>query len=159
MSRYKTNPTGKDGKPRKMIRIQTVFHSMAKLASILDGVFLEDYVAELIEADFKERHWDVYEKRFQDSVLKTKQQSDFTYLIGDVNADNEYKIGRSNNVLTRLYQIQKDQERPGAFIISFTKGDIEKPLHKKLGENRIEGEWFKLDENKVADILQVFSAL
>jgi predicted HicB family RNase H-like nuclease len=63
-SKEKSNPPGKDGKPRKMIRIQTDFHAMAKLVSTLDGVFIEDYVAELIHNDFKSRYPELYKNQF-----------------------------------------------------------------------------------------------
>jgi hypothetical protein len=63
-SKQESNPPGKDGKPRKMIRVESDFHAMAKKAAPLLDMTMEDYIGQLIEADFKEQFPELFKRMF-----------------------------------------------------------------------------------------------
>lgn len=70
--------------------------------------------------------------------------TDFVYLIHDVYS-KAYKIGVSNDPYTRLKALQTSNPRGQLRLVTFIFGsyDLEKKLHLRFCEHRINGEWFE----------------
>jgi hypothetical protein len=71
----------------------------------------------------------------------------YTYLMYD---GNLYKIGKSKNPLTRLNQLKTSN--PNLEIICFGNGIEEENLHSIYCKNRVQGEWFNLNNNQIIEI-------
>lgn len=73
----------------------------------------------------------------------------------------EYKIGRTNNIESRI-KAHQSQYPFRVSILSIIKTDdmnkLESELHNLYENKQIKGEWFNLDENDVAYIKSLESA-
>ena len=83
----------------------------------------------------------------------------FVYLISD---SNNYKIGSTHNLEQRLTQLQT--ANPNKLIIiesirSFNYKKLEKLLHYRFKSKRVNGEWFNLTENEVANFITTSNQL
>lgn len=65
------------------------------------------------------------------------------------------KIGFSQDVYKRMMQIRAD--RPEARLVYMIKGgcDVESSMHRVFIDRRIEGEWFRVNDQEIADRLSV----
>ncbi len=88
------------------------------------------------------------------SEIDTDRQA-FIYLMLD-ESTGMYKLGRTNNPLKREITLQS--EKPTIKLIAKAKRDKrhEKILHKQYKEKRVRGEWFSLNEDDVASIINDF---
>jgi hypothetical protein len=75
------------------------------------------------------------------------------YLLGDWEKEDTYKIGVTRGSVEK--RIKKLQTGNGGEIYLVSSYETEKPffmekmLHTKYANNRLEGEWFKLDSEDV----------
>lgn len=78
------------------------------------------------------------------------------YLIGSGNG--LYKIGRTNNLVTRLATLQTgNPERLMAWSVQTDYPKVmEAELHRLNAQHRIRGEWFKLNYDQRQEIVQFF---
>jgi len=72
-----------------------------------------------------------------------------TYLIYD---GRYYKIGQSTNPLERLKNLRT--ANPAVKLIAFGEGSTESIFHNRYKNKRINGEWFKLSNNDVNNIIR-----
>ncbi len=89
------------------------------------------------------------------SELKTKEcriENQKTYLIKDPKNSN-YKIGISKNVNQRLRNIRVSN--PLVHLICSCDDNIEKGLHMLYENQAIEGEWYRLSDSDVDDIIEI----
>lgn len=107
-------------------------------------------------------------KQVSKSVKETMQtmmgeESECVYAI--LNPDNGYvKIGKTNSVKRRMFEIQTSCGSPIELIMAITPepgydesvDHIEKTLHRLLKEKRKTGEWFKLTLRDVIEVRDVF---
>ena len=75
----------------------------------------------------------------------------YTYVIVLDNS-NLIKIGKSKTLNDRVRQIKT--ANPFVKTIHTIAGDYESYLHRCLSGLRYKGEWFKLEENKVKDVIE-----
>lgn len=61
------------------------------------------------------------------------------------------KIGKANNVKARLSTMQTGSASE-LTLVHTIDGDIEKDLHKFFAENRVKGEWFKIEAEDIISI-------
>lgn len=76
-----------------------------------------------------------------------------TYLMKDM-IRGFYKIGKSKQPKFRERTLQA--EVPCIKLIHVFEQDMEKELHHQFSDKRLRGEWFQLDSDDVAYILNVF---
>jgi len=78
-----------------------------------------------------------------------------TYLVKNTNT-GQYKIGMTaqDDVATRVAQFH-GAAGSTCLIVGFCAGNIELKLHKEYRDKRTFGEWFKLTENDVNEIINV----
>lgn len=74
-----------------------------------------------------------------------------TYIIENKDT-GLYKIGRTKNIVKRLYDLKKEHGS-NLFLVAFKDEDIESLLHEKLKFYRFFGEWFNCDINLILDII------
>ena len=79
-----------------------------------------------------------------------------TYLMYNL-ASKNFKIGRSKNCDVRLRQLSKECGND-IMMVATCVGDIEKTLHRLFSSKKDNGEWFKLNENNVKSIKDMFNA-
>ena len=75
-------------------------------------------------------------------------EEDKTYLAASKFDNGLYKIGRSKNPIARAYQLKAE-------LVHVIDADIEKYLHEQYHHKRVEGEYFLLSEQDVADIKDI----
>lgn len=71
--------------------------------------------------------------------------------------DGEYKIGVSNSVYKRKSDIQKQSPHELALIFFQTVPDalsVERGLHRKYLHANIRGEWFRLSEGEIKEVVE-----
>jgi hypothetical protein len=69
-----------------------------------------------------------------------------------------YKIGKSKSNVSRHWEINKQSPSEISFIHSFSSSNADKEemiLHKRFSQKRVRGEWFRLDERDVKEILSI----
>jgi hypothetical protein len=114
---------------------------------------------EQLKTDFKatkELYDDVQSKR-SDKPQRNKQKG-FIYLVKAITPDTHYKIGLSKDPVTRIDNMGIKLPFPIEPIHTFKTNDmhvIETYLHQKYANKRLNGEWFELSEQDVADICAV----
>lgn len=81
----------------------------------------------------------------ENSIIKYR-----TYIMQDIS--KLFKIGRSTNIENRLSSFITGN--PTIHLIAVSNEDIETELHQKLFSKRIKGEWFKLTESDILDLIQ-----
>lgn len=101
-----------------------------------------------------------YREKFDEFFL-TFNSSKFLYIIED-DYDSNYKIGITNNLNTRIKQLQTGNPSQLEFVAYFHSDIIdslgleikylEKFLHYNYRGKRIKGEWFNLETLEVVDI-------
>lgn len=84
---------------------------------------------------------------------KPKYQQ-FTYLMIDENTGLT-KIGISINPVNRERTLQS--EKPTIIMFAAREENIEKILHKEYNVFRIRGEWFKLNQNQIENIIKEYN--
>ncbi len=80
--------------------------------------------------------------------------SGYVYVVS--NCSGHYKIGRTNNVESRIRAIQTSNPSSIELIVYFHSDDnvsLEKELHCLFSSKRVNGEWFMLDNNDI-DLLK-----
>lgn len=82
------------------------------------------------------------------TVKLTEKQK--TYLMNDSNTGYT-KIGKTVNPKSRERTLQS--EKPTISLFAICDDLVETKLHKQYESKRIRGEWFKLEENDINDIL------
>ena len=85
--------------------------------------------------------------------------SKFLYLI---KCNEFYKIGSTNNLQTRLTELQTGNPYPleiDVFWESYSAGSLETCLHNTFSGKRVIGEWFVLDRSDIDKIDQICSLL
>jgi hypothetical protein len=66
---------------------------------------------------------------------------------------DRYKIGRTENLTSRLRSIQTSNPKAIEVVHTIESEDfaaIEKAIHRKFKDQRVRGEWFKLDRDDLA---------
>ena len=86
------------------------------------------------------------------SNINTKNQK--TYLMKDSNT-GLIKIGKAIDPKFRERTLQS--EKPTISLFAICNNLIEDELHKKYNDKRIRGEWFKLSEDEVSDIIKEYN--
>ena len=71
----------------------------------------------------------------------------YTYIM---KSHNLHKIGKANNVETRLKQFQTGN--PYIEVVRSIEGSYEMNLHELYKDKRVTGEWFKLSEEDLIEI-------
>ena len=74
-----------------------------------------------------------------------------TYLAAD-NASGLVKIGKSKDIHTRMQILGTKKVQ----LIAYADKDIEGYLHRVYQSKRVKGEWFKLSDAEVEDIINTF---
>jgi len=72
-----------------------------------------------------------------------------TYIM--IDGDGFYKIGKSVNTDRREYTLMAI--KPSIKLLYVCEDDIESILHEKYKHLNVRGEWFKLNENQLAEIV------
>lgn len=80
------------------------------------------------------------------------------YLILDVNR-GLYKIGQSNNVITRFGQLKTANAGIGLICSYYAASEHEFCMHNYFESRKVSGEWFDLKEDGVAKFHEYFSAI
>jgi hypothetical protein len=76
--------------------------------------------------------------------LRNDQQQTSTYVIEAVGTGT-VKIGKSTNVGARMATLQTST--PSELrLVAVLKGDIENNLHRRFAAHRLNGEWFRFDD-------------
>lgn len=88
------------------------------------------------------------------------KKSGFIYIISfeDTNKEKFYKIGKENNPKQRISAIQTSNPFQIKIELCFyvcNVEEIENKLHTIFSENRLKGEWFELDYNKIQKIKEI----
>lgn len=86
---------------------------------------------------------------------KPSLRSGFVYIVKQTNAQNIYKIGCTNNVTRRLISMRTDNMFAELFA-SIQSDDcfrLEKELHTRFKEYRIQGEWFCIPDALLAKLV------
>lgn len=94
---------------------------------------------------------DMYDRPEPDEVRKSNEHVGYVYLIHE-NMNDSYKIGRTKNISTRskLFSIKLPFDWQFEEIIETDACVyLEKELHNKFSEKRINGEWFTLSKRDV----------
>lgn len=113
--------------------------------------------------EMNERFGEDTMKKYRDAYLTVRKRlidgshfgesisGTWTYIIVDDGKEGEYKIGISKNPKGRI----KDffTARPFCRLLMLHKCNLERMLHKKYEHKRISGEWFKLDEEDLNDLI------
>lgn len=85
--------------------------------------------------------------------INKKEMEKETYVIYD-NEKDRYKIGRTNNIKTRMKTFKNTIKNPE--LIFHSNQDIEKYLHSVFKELNIFGEWFKLSKTELEFLDVIF---
>lgn len=135
------------------------YNNVNKVTLSLSQEVFQDFVIEfnrLIKENTPEEE-DVQEETAEE-IASNKTGTCYVYLMIDT-TNNFHKIGISNNPRYREHTLQSDKptielvaakEYPTRLIAEA----IESALHKVYSSKRIRGEWFNLDENDVAHIVE-----
>lgn len=87
--------------------------------------------------------------------------SDESYTTGYVyliKHDSDYKIGKASNLDRRIKQISPVMPKPLNCICAIKTNkphSLEKKLHEKYAEYRLNGEWFSLPDDAVEEIIEI----
>ena len=76
----------------------------------------------------------------------------YTYLI---RAGNRFKIGQSRQPITRMKQLQTASAEK-IKLLGYSNRVSEKQLHELYKNKKVLGEWYKLSQKDVQQILQLF---
>ena len=87
---------------------------------------------------------------FNNNSTKSNQK---TYLMKDSNT-GLIKIGKAIDPKFRERTLQS--EKPTISLFAICDNLVEDELHKKYNDKRIRGEWFKLSEDEVSDIIKEY---
>jgi predicted GIY-YIG superfamily endonuclease len=108
---------------------------------------LDKYISEINRVStFHENHQD------------TKLNDGFVYIARQTNESNVYKIG----ITTNISQRERSFSTGNAFVKIIASKKTENPqkleyfLHKLFRECRISGEWFKLTDDDISDLIREF---
>ena len=138
-----------------------LFPEYEELIEIIKGLqkFADDYKDEIHNHNVK-----VSNEMFNVSHRpnnKEKKEKDLkcVYLM---KSENYYKIGISKNVNRRCKELATTKMPYEIKIIAQTclisnADDIEKKLHERFKKQRINGEWFLLDDKQVQQVLDIFN--
>jgi hypothetical protein len=92
-------------------------------------------------------------------ILHELPQSEYVYLIRDIEATGLYKIGRTAHPKTRIvdqFGVQFPFEIAVLRLIPTSDANLlERMLHKRYRDKRVKGEWFALSDSDVLEILSV----
>ena len=81
------------------------------------------------------------------------EKTTYTYILHRHNSE-EYKIGMSRHPLNRIRQLQTGNGEKLILVGCFHSDRyLEKRLHRMLGLDRRQGEWFCLDDNKIRFVI------
>lgn len=101
------------------------------------------------------------EKKYEEQTNKVKTTECYVYLMHDEN-NNAYKIGISNNPKHRERTLQS--EKPSIILVKskkFPTRDLarafEFALHKTYSDKHMRGEWFRLNDSDVKDIISTLN--
>lgn len=81
-----------------------------------------------------------------------KPKDFFQTYLAKSNENGLIKIGKSKDVHTRMQVLGTKKVQ----LIAYVDRDIEKHLHKLYSRVRVKGEWFKLSEQDVSEIINTF---
>lgn len=81
-----------------------------------------------------------------------KPKDFFQTYLAKSNENGLIKIGKSKDVHTRMQTLGTKKVQ----LIGYVDRDIEKHLHKLYNHVRVKGEWFKLSERDVKEIINTF---
>lgn len=81
-----------------------------------------------------------------------KRQSHFqTYLIFDED-EQLVKIGKSHDIYARMCVMDKR----ALSLVAYADADVEKVLHKSYQSKRVKGEWFRLSNDDIDEIIKTY---
>ena len=111
----------------------------------------EDLINELMKDEsFKRKAQKEYQVRMFD-------EQEYFYIIG---SRGDYKLGYTKNIKKRLSQYYT--HNPDIQLLYLYKGSdsyqIERDMHSKYCGFRVSGEWFKLSESELIDIISTCSS-
>lgn len=97
------------------------------------------------------KQYDIRHISCANKIGLTKNAEFQTYLILDED-ENLIKIGKSKDIYMRMKTIGRKRLK----LIGYVDRDIEVHLHKLYQSVRVKGEWFKLSEQDVNEIINTF---
>jgi hypothetical protein len=97
---------------------------------------------------------------FPQRKTRGSQQTSFLYIISE-GEDGPVKIGRSRNPGARLCELQTGNARflrvAACYELTHDEAcDAERSLHEQLSDHAMNGEWFRLSEQFMADYMPAF---
>lgn len=95
---------------------------------------------------------DMHEKLFMDfkKLHKGGENNTCTYILTD--NSGLYKIGKSNNVKKRLSAFMVGN--PSCKLVAIIPLDVESIFHEHFKDKRVTGEWFRLSESDLGEIMK-----
>lgn len=134
--------------PRKKIRLDIVSSFYAEINDVKPNRKIHNKLREFI------RYYN------NSSNLKSYIESSNVYLVSDDNGN--YKIGKSNNVYSRLKSLQTGSNT-NLTIVKFIRVRFalktERFIHDLFSTFRLKGEWFKLDDANVIQVIKIMNRL
>lgn len=133
-----------------------------EIDSILSKIYKEHIDLDIIKGNCKVRNLNncrLYIDDFKSIYInlinyKKKEKVIFnTYLLTD--ASGFIKIGKAIDVNKRFYTLKTGN--PTLIIVASLHKDIESILHKKFYSQRIVGEWFRLSQKDIKEIIEEYN--
>ena len=138
-------------------------YNMMPFDLLLLDVFITSHSTAILHIDNKSYHseitvalYDAMKNKFSELTHSDNPNNYKTYLIKDTSS-MLYKIGRSANPCIRHRDIKTGN--PTTMLLMFCNSDIESILHKKYADKRVSGEWFKLSDHDITEILNEFKEI
>jgi putative transcriptional regulator len=100
---------------------------------------------------------EIYEE--QDEAIKVHRERirrGYVYFIKDETI-NLIKIGRSMNVESRIYQLEREFKTKFKLLLTIPTDNtvlLEKEMHDRFKRYRFEGEWFKITEKDLEPLIK-----
>lgn len=136
----------------------TLMHPKIQLALCLNGDAKNSalFIKDLVNGKFNDlpkieiNDWVEY-MLLPNTKSNNKFKKYHTYILRNPET-NLIKIGRSKNIEQRIISLKSEFKNDMVLIASF-KDDIESKLHIKYEKDRVFGEWFEFDDDKILDII------
>lgn len=90
-------------------------------------------------------------------MKKNNQERNYVYVV-HAETTEKYKIGYTNNVDRRLYELNGKQS-PHPIVLKYkvyviNAASVEKFLHSKYVNYKVHNEWFEFQENQIANLIE-----
>lgn len=142
-----------DGRPRGVYSQILTREEIQELLVALHEFYshVSDDQIRAYNEEIRQYHFVIGEPRRRTLSPNRVKQHGFVYIIQAVSG--QYKIGRAKNVQKRLKQLQTASPNTLTLIHTIASNDYEwteLSLHERFDDDRLDGEWFDLDDQSLA---------